>query len=111
MRTECTFQISIFDQFAQHDIGRELAAMPVWLDAHPNVPAGVAKDLKLSSVKATERCGMTAESILRRALLEQHRQVSYEDLAFHLLDSASFQAFARFPMGFIPKKSALQLNK
>jgi IS5 family transposase len=54
---------------------------------------------------------MTAESILRCALLEQHRQISYEELAFHLLNSASFQAFARLPMGFIPKKSALQLNK
>lgn len=110
MRTKRTSQVSIFDQFAQHDIGRELAAMSAWLDAHPGVLDGVAKDLKLSSVKATGRRGMTAESVLRCALLKQHRQLSYEELAFHLLDSASFQAFARLPMGFIPKKSALQLN-
>ena len=110
MRTKRTSQVSIFDQFAQHDIGRELAAMSAWLDAHLQVLDGVAKDLKGSSVKATGRRGMTAESVLRCALLKQHRQLSYEELAFHLLDSASFQSFARLPMGFIPKKSALQSN-
>ena len=110
MRTKRTSQVSIFDQFAQHDIGRELAGMSAWLDAHLNVLDWVAKDLKLSSVKATGRRGMTAESVLRCALLKQHRQLSYEELAFHLLDSASFQSFARLPVDFIPKKSALQSN-
>jgi IS5 family transposase len=110
MRTKRTSQVSIFDQFAQHDIGRELAGMSAWLDAHLNVLDWVAKDLKLSSVKATGRRGMTAESVLRCALLKQHRQLSYEELAFHLLDSASFQSFARLPVDFIPRKSALQSN-
>ena len=110
MRTKRTSQVSIFDQFAQHDIGRELAGMSAWLDAHPDVLDGVANDLKLSSVKATGRRGISAESVLRCALLKQHRQLSYEELAFHLLDSASFQSFARLPMGFIPRKSALQSN-
>ena len=40
MRTKRTSQISIFNQFAQHDIGRELAAMSAWLDAHPGVLDG-----------------------------------------------------------------------
>jgi len=84
--------------------------MSAWLDAHLEVLDGVAKDLRGPSVKATGRYGMTAESVLRCALLKQYRQLSYEELAFHLLDSASFQAFARLPMDFIPKKSALQLN-
>jgi transposase, IS5 family len=33
--------------------------------------------------------------------------VSYEELAFHLEDSASFRAFARLPWGWSPKKSVL----
>jgi len=110
MRTKRTSQISIFDQFAKHEIGRELAAMSHWLDAHPKVLDGVAKDLRLTSVKATGRCGMSVESVLRCGLLKQHRQLSYQELAFHLMDSASFQAFARLPVGFVPKKSALQAN-
>jgi len=110
MRTKRTSQISIFDQFADHEIGRELAAMSHWLDAHPKVLDGVAKDLRAPSVKATGRLGMSAESVLRCTLLKQHRQLSYKELAFHLMDSASFQAFARLPVGFAPKKSTLQAN-
>jgi IS5 family transposase len=48
-----------------------------------------------------------ADSVLRCALLKQHRQLSYEELAFHLEDSASFRAFARLPLSWTPKKSAL----
>ncbi len=39
--------------------------------------------------------------------LKQYRQLSYEELAFHLEDSASFQAFAQLPWGWSPKKSVL----
>ena len=46
--------------------------------------------------------------MLRSALLKQYRQLSYEELAFHLEDSASFRAFARLPMGWTPKKAVLQ---
>src|SRR5580692_8967244 len=44
----------------------------------------------------------------RCALLKQYRQLSYEELAFHLEESASFRAFARLPMGWTPKKAVLQ---
>jgi IS5 family transposase len=50
---------------------------------------------------------LPAESVLRCALLKQHRQLSYEELAFHLEDSASFRAFARLPLSWTPKKSVL----
>ena len=33
--------------------------------------------------------------------------LSYEELAFHLEDSASFRAFARLPLSWSPKKSVL----
>ena len=39
--------------------------------------------------------------------LKQYRQLSYEELAFHLEDSASFRAFARLPWAWSPKKSVL----
>ena len=53
------------------------------------------------------RQGLPPESVLRCALLKQHRQLSYEELAFHLEDSASFKAFARLPLSWTPKKSVL----
>jgi len=40
-------------------------------------------------------------------VLKQHRQLSYQELAFHLEDSASFRAFARLPHGWSPQKSVL----
>jgi IS5 family transposase len=68
----------------------------------------VTGDLCRHQVNQTGRQGLPAESVLRCALLKQHRQLSYEELAFYLEDSASFRAFARLPMGWTPKKSVLQ---
>ena len=95
MRQERTIQMSIFDVFAGHEIGRELQAMSEWLDAHSALLGLVAEDLRRDGVRATGRRGLPAEAVLRCALLKQYRQLSYEELAFHLEDSASFRAFAR----------------
>ena len=59
------------------------------------------------TVQATIFEGLPAESVLRCALLKQQRQLSYEELAFHLEDSASFRAFARLALAWSPKKSVL----
>ena len=108
MRQERTVQASIFDVFAGHEIGRELKAMSEWLDAHRALLGLVAEDLRRDGVRATGRQGLPAEAVLRCALLKQYRQLSYEELAFHLEDSASFRAFARLPWAWSPKKSVLQ---
>ena len=108
MRPERTVQASIFDVFATHEIGRELQAMSRWLDVHRNLLGLVAGDLVRGGVKATGRQGLPAEAVLRCALLKQSRQLSYQELAFHLEDSASFRAFARLPLSWSPRKSVLQ---
>ncbi|HEX9636131.1 MAG TPA: ISNCY family transposase [Acidobacteriota bacterium] len=108
MRQERTVQASIFDVFAGHEIGRELKAMSEWLDEHRTLLGLVAEDLRRDGVRATGRQGLPAEAVLRCALLKQYRQLSYEELAFHLEDSASFRAFARLPWAWSPKKSVLQ---
>jgi IS5 family transposase len=107
MRQERTVQASIFDLFAGHEIGRELKAMSAWLDAHRALLGLVAADLRRDGVKETGRQGLPAEAVLRCALLKQHRQLSYQELAFHLEDSASFRAFARLPWSWTPRKSVL----
>jgi transposase, IS5 family len=106
MRPERTVQASLFDLFAGHEIGRELRAMSAWLD-HRELASLVAADLRRHGVKATGRQGLPAEAVLRCALLKQYRQLSYQELAFHLEDSASFRAFARLPHGWGPQKSVL----
>jgi transposase, IS5 family len=107
MRQERTVQASIFDRFAGHEIGRELKAMSAWLDEHRELASLVAADLRREGVKETGRQGLPAEAVLRCALLKQHRQLSYQELAFHLEDSASFRAFARLPHAWSPQKSVL----
>ena len=107
MRQERTVQASLFDLFAGHEIGRELKAISQWLDGHPALVELVAADLCRHGHKETGRQGLPAESVLRCGLLKQHRQLSYEELAFHLEDSASFRSFARLPLSWTPKKSVL----
>ena len=107
MRQQRTIQASLFDLFAGHEIGRQLRTMSQWLDAHFELVGRVADDLRRRGSKETGRHGLTAESVLRCALLKQHRQLSYEELAFHLEDSASFRAFARLALSWTPKKSVL----
>ena len=110
MRQERTVQASLFDLFAEHEIGRELKAMSQWLDEHRELIGLATEDLRRQGVQETGRQGLPAESVLRCGLLKQHRQLSYEELAFHLEDSASFRAFARLPLSWTPKKSVLHMT-
>jgi IS5 family transposase len=108
MRDKRTIQRSIFEQYAEHEIGRELEAMSDWLDLQPELLDWVGIDLRTHPVMATGRKGLTLDSVLRCAILKQYRQLSYDDLAFCLLDSLSCQSFARLTLGRLPKKSSLQ---
>src|SRR5205807_3150641 len=107
MRQERIIQATIFEVFAEHEIGRELKAISQWLDEHRGLLSLVAGDLRRHGIQETGRHGLPAEAVVRCALLKQYRQLSYEELAFHLEDSASFRAFARLPLAWSPKKSVL----
>src|ERR1700752_1473517 len=107
MRQERIIQATIFEVFAEHEIGRELKAISQWLDEHRALLSLPARDLRRHGIQETGRHGLPAEAVVRCALLKQYRQLSYEELAFHLEDSASFRAFARLPLSWSPKKSVL----
>ena len=108
MREKCNFQRSLFEQYADHEIGWELQGMSDWLDGHREVLERVERDLKTREVAETGRKGMSVESVLRCALLKQYRQLTYDELVFCLIDSTSCQTFARLTEGWTPKKTALQ---
>jgi IS5 family transposase len=61
MRQDRTIQASIFDLFAEHEIGHELKAMSSWLDENPAPAALVSKDLPA--------LGRQGEAINRTVLL------------------------------------------
>ena len=107
MRQERTIQATIFEVLRGHQIGCELKVISDWLDGQRALVSLVASDLRREGLHQTGRRGLPAETVLRCALLKQQRQLSYEELAFHLEDLASFRAFARLPLAWSPKKSVL----
>ena len=108
MREKRTIQGSIFEHYAEHEIGQELKAMSDWLDQNIDLLDWVAADVKQRNVEETGRKGLSIESVLRCAILKQYRQLSYEDLVFCLMDSASCQTFARLTLEWFPKRTTLQ---
>src|SRR5208337_5475009 len=91
-------------------IVKELEQISNILDATPTVMDLVFQDLVKTHRPDTGREGLTAEQVLRCAVLKQYRQLTYEELAFHLEDSDAFRSFSRLEMGQYPSKSILQEN-
>lgn len=110
MRTRQTMQPSFLDLMPSHQMGRELVEISKILDERPEVLSLVMSDLVSGRRKDTGRCGMTAESVLRCAVLKQFRTMTYEELAFHLEDSLAYRNFARLWSESFPSSSTLQEN-
>src|SRR3984893_12555051 len=81
MRQERIIQATIFEVFAEHEIGRELKAISQWLDGHRGLLGLAASDLRRLGIQETGRHGLPAEAVVRCALLKQYRQLSYEEPA------------------------------
>jgi len=96
-----------------HPRAAELCVMSGALDANVETLRRVQADLlRQSKADATQgRQGMTAEQVVRAALVKQMFGFSYEELSFHLGDSLTLRAFCRLsPAGPPPKRSTLQAN-
>jgi len=102
--------MNLFTTMARNLIAKELQQMSRILNATPKVIELAYEDLVRSSRPTTGREGMTAEQVLRCDILKQYRQLTYEELAFHLEDSEAFRIFSRLEMGQYPCKSILQEN-
>lgn len=108
MRVTRIAQASIFENFSDHEYGRQLYRLSEILDQNPEILDLIALDLVHGSVSAVGRTGLSVESILRCLLLKQQLRVSYEQLAFHLSDSMTYRSFARLPNHLTPSRSGLQ---
>lgn len=102
-------QLDIFVQYPEHQLSQELRKISETLDRHPEFNEWVHVDL-CSNTKQCGDNGMSAEQVLRAGILKQHRQLSYEELAFHLQDSTSTQAFLYLDHNEYYKSSCLQQN-
>src|SRR3972149_6849613 len=110
MRQKLNRQMSLFTSPSGNPIARELEQVSQILDANSQLLDLVYQDLTRARRHDTGREGMTAEQVLRGAVLKPYRQLSYEELAFHLEDSSAFRTFSRLEMEQYPCKSILQEN-
>ncbi|MFC1821342.1 ISNCY family transposase [Thermodesulfobacteriota bacterium] len=95
-----------------HPHAEELEDISQILDANPIIYQWVLQDLTRDVMRNdTGAEGMSAEQVLRAAIIKQMEGYSYGELAFHLLDSVCYRRFCRIGIsdkGF--QKSALCNN-
>lgn len=115
MRKSLLDQLPLTPVAIDHDIARELNAASALLDQLPEAVELIHEDLSWRGKKRVDptkgRHGMAAEQVLRVVVLKQMMNCSYQVLAFHLADSATYRTFCR--LGFDrkpPKKATLQKN-
>ena len=97
MRKNRENQLPLSPLWPDHRLARELEVISKILDENPSISDLVLHDLCDTVSSKNGARGMTAEQVLRCALIKQTHQFSYEKLAFHLADSQSFRAFCRLP--------------
>jgi transposase, IS5 family len=110
MRQKRDPQRNLLHLMARNKVARELEAISQVLDQNPGILDLVFQDLVKYPGTDTGRDGMTAEPVRRGAILKQYRELTDEELAFHLEDSLAFRSLARLKMGQYPCGSALQEN-
>ena len=103
----------LMPQITDHAQSKELEVISNIIDTNPIICDRVLQDLnKGKNVSHRQGAnGMSAEQVLRSAIVKTLYNFSYKDLAFHLVDSQSLSWFCRIGIadkGF--KKSALNKN-
>jgi len=95
-----------------HRHARELRGIDEIFRNHPDMLVLVLQDLQADVAAASDgRIGMSAEQVLRAAVLKQLQQWSYDELSFHLADSMSYRAFCGIGiLGTGPSRATLQRN-
>jgi transposase, IS5 family len=105
-------QFSLGQPWIAHPHAKELEAISTILDANPGMAEAVAADL-VRGVKnpATGSRGMSGDQVLRVLIVKQMKGFSYEELHFHVMDSATYRSFCRFGvMEEVPGRSTLAEN-
>jgi IS5 family transposase len=112
MRKNSEKQMPLMPPKIDHPQAEELNAISCILDRNPIIYDLAMQDLSWSVKKSKAGAkGMTAEQVVRAAIVKQMFEFSYKDLAFHLMDSASLRRFCFIGIadkGF--KKSVLCKN-
>jgi transposase, IS5 family len=113
MRKKSKKQLPLMPAASDHPQAVELENISRILDANPTICDLAMQDLSEVSKKAhrSGARGMTADQVVRAAIVKQMFGFAYKELAFHIIDSNSIRRFMRIGIadkGF--KKSVLNKN-
>lgn len=112
MRKKILAQRTLFDHainllITMFKPSKKLKKMSTILDDNPFILEAVHADLTQSSTDSGSN-GVSAERVLRCAVLKQYKQYSYRELWERLEDGVSFRWFTRFYSDPIPHYTTLQ---
>ena len=113
MREKWQKQMPLMNHILDHPQSKELEVISNIIDENATICRYVLQDLNRGKV-VSHRAGahgMSADQVLRCAIVKVLFNFSYEELAFHIVDSQSIRWFCRIGLadeGF--KKSALNKN-
>jgi transposase, IS5 family len=107
MRKTRNPQLPLAEATTDHPKAKEFAQINEILDDNNNIYALARQDLGIANNNIGAN-GMTAEQVIRAAIIKQIDSYSYRELAFHLADSRVYCHFVKIGIGKPFKKSALQ---
>ena len=112
MRKKILAQNSLFDHALNLLVSilkpeKKLRKMSAIIDANPQIVSAVHADLTKGSSDSGSH-GISAERVVRCAVLKQYKQYSYRELWERLEDGVSFRWFTRFYSAPIPHYTTLQ---
>lgn len=100
MRKTSKKQMPLMPQSLDHPRAAELDAINRILEASPTISDLAMQDLSPGAAKCRAGAnGMSAEQVVRAAIIKQMFGFSYQDLAFHLIDSVSLRKFCLIGIG------------
>ena len=113
MREKQQIQMPLMEPASSHPQEKELEAISAIIDNTPTICGYVLQDLNKGRIikRRTGARGMSADQVLRAAIVMRLFDFTYEQLAFHISDSRCLRRFCRIVFadkGF--KKSALNAN-
>ena len=113
MREKWPKQMPLMSHILDHPQSQELEVISSIIDKNPTICEHILQDLNRGKSEAQRAGakGMSAEQVLRCIIVKVLFDFTYEELAFHIVDSQSLRWFCRIGMaeeGF--KKSALNRN-
>jgi IS5 family transposase len=107
MRKTRNQQLPLAEVTTDHPKAKEFAQIGTILDSNDSIYSLARQDLGVSDNNVGAN-GMTAEQVIRAAIIKQIGGYTYRELAFHLSDSRVYSHFCKIGIGRAFKKSALQ---